>query len=133
MAGSSAFGTSLSIDNGVSDIANLTNIGGLNVSVDTIDTSTHESADAYKEYVAGMLDAGEVAIAGNVSTAANANIIKTAMETRAECDCIITYPTTPAITWTFDGLITGFEMDAPHDGKIGFSGSIKATGKPTIA
>ena len=133
MAGSSAFGTSLSIDAGATTIANLTNIGGLNVSVDTIDVSDHDSADDYKEYVAGMLDGGEVSIAGNVSTAAAANILKTAMETRATSSCIITYPTTPAITWTFTGLVTGLEMEAPHDGKIGFSGSIKASGKPVIA
>ena len=225
--GYSAFGTILRIDttdNGTPDtaVARLTNIGGPNLSMDTIDVSTHDSwknadaigtctfthatnmvnavghglqtgdiigfrlgiggvlpaelsterwyhairdgadtfqvavtranalagtevvftddgttpiisffyAYAYKEFAGGILDGGEVPLAGHVTTIAAANILVTAKNTRGIFAFDITYPT--GSKWAFDGIITGFETEAPHDGKLGFTASIKLDGKPVL-
>jgi len=62
MAAAHAFGTTFSW-NGVV-IGKLTAINGIELSVDTIDATTHQSADYFKEYLPGLIDAGEVSIEG---------------------------------------------------------------------
>jgi len=135
MAGYSAFGTILSI--GGTDVAELTSISGPSVSADTIDVSSHDSLvadDAYRTYVGGLLDGGEVSMEGNLTTAVAGNVIMTALEGRVEVAIVITFPAAAGVaTWTFDGIVTGFESSAPHDGKLGFSASIKVSGQPVLA
>ncbi len=135
MAGYAGLGTILSI--GGDDVAELTSISGPGVSADTIDVSSHDSLadeDAYRTYVAGLLDGGEVSMEGNLTDAASAAIIMNALEARVTSVIIITFPALAGIaTWTFDGLVTAFETSAPHDGKLGFSASIKVTGRPVIS
>ena len=132
MAGYSGFGTTLSI--GGTPVAELTNISGPTVSADTIDVSSHGSADAYREFVAGLIDGGEVSMEGNLTTAVAGNVIMTALNNRIAVAVVITFPAAAGVaTWTFNGIVTGFETEAPHDDKLGFSASIKVTGQPTLA
>ena len=56
-----AQGTKLKI--GANSIAELTSIGGLSLSADTIDVTTLDS-DGYREFIQGMKDGGEVSISG---------------------------------------------------------------------
>ena len=129
MAGVSGFGTVLTI--AATPVAELTSISGPSVSLETIDVSSHDSTDEYREFVGGLLDGGEVSMDGNLTTAAAGNIIKTAMETRTLKAIVITFP--GAVTWTFNAIVTGFETSAPYDDKLGFSASMKVTGKPVLA
>jgi predicted secreted protein len=135
MAGYAGLGTILSI--GGTDVAEVTSISGPGVSADTIDVSSHDSLadeDAYRTYVAGLLDGGEVSLEGNLTTAVAGNVIMTALEARVTSVIVITFPAAAGVaTWTFDGLITSFETNAPHDGKLGFSASIKVSGQPVLA
>jgi len=133
MAGFSAFGTMFCIGSTTTAnaVAELTGISGPGISADTIDVSSHGSADAYREFVAGLIDGGEISIEGNLTSATAGNVIMTAINNRTTTACAIIYPT--GVAWTFVGIPTGFEADAPHDGKIGFSGSVKVTGKPTLS
>ena len=138
MAGFSAFGTILAFGAPINqDIAELTSISGPSVSADTIDVSSHDSLaddDGYRTYVAGLLDGGEVSAEGNLTTAVAANYVMTALEGRAAIPMTITFPAAAGVaTWTFDGIVTAFETSAPHDGKLGFSISIKISGQPVIA
>ena len=34
--------------------------------------------------------------------------------------------------WLLSGIVNSFETDAPHDGKMGFSGGLKLTGSPFL-
>ncbi len=135
MAGYAGLGTILSI--GGTDVAEVTSISGPGVSADTIDVSSHDSLadeDAYRTYVAGLLDGGEVSLEGNLTTAVAGNVIMTALEARVTAVIVITFPAAAGVaTWTFDGLVTAFETSAPHDGKLGFSASIKVSGQPVLA
>ncbi len=131
MSGLSAFGTTLTI--ATVPVANLTGIGGPNISADTIDVSVHGSANRYREFVGGMIDGGEVSLEGNLTTAAAGNIIMTALEAGTAQACVITIPGAPAKTWTFQGIVTAFSTDTPYADKQSFSASIKVTGRPVLA
>ena len=134
MAGYSAFKTwfcfTTSTDNAV---ANLTNIGGPGISVDTIDVSAHDSADAFREFAAGVADGGEISLEGNLVSATAGNIILTELAGRKSTTCTVIFSTEANAFWKFSGIVTGFETEAPFDGKIGFTASVKVTGKPTLA
>ncbi len=138
MAGYAGLGTILRLGAPINqDVAELTSISGPSVSADTIDVSSHDSLadeDAYRTYVGGLLDGGEISCEGNLTTAAAGNYIMTALEGRVAIPITVTFPAAAGVaTWTFDGLVTAFETSAPHDGKLGFSASIKVSGQPVLA
>jgi hypothetical protein len=63
--GISAFGTALQIGNGgtpeaFTTIAEVINISGPTLSLETIDVTSHGSTDAWREFVAGLKDPGEI-------------------------------------------------------------------------
>lgn len=129
-----AFGTTLSWDAVV--VAALDNIGGIEITVDTVEVTTHDSPDGYKEYIAGLLDAGEISIGGffEPTDTTGQQAMLTDMAARAIKQVIITFPASTKATWTFQGLITAIKIgDAPKDDAIPFTASIKPTGKPVFA
>lgn len=129
--GKSAFGVVLTVG---AVVAELTSISGPSISMDTIDVSSHDSADRAREFVAGMIDGGEVSIEGNLTnTNASALLALMAAGTTTEGATIV-FPGTPALaTVTFDCLVTAVSTDAPYDDKASFSATLKVTGLPTIA
>ena len=133
MSGLSAHGTIFALNSTLTPVAHLTGISGPNISADTIDVSSHDSTDAYRTFVAGLIDGGEVSLEGNLLTATAGNLIMTAIAARSTTPCIIKFPAPALGRWTFVGIPTGFETDAPHDGKIGFSATVKVSGRPTLS
>jgi len=131
MAGAFAQGTVLTVG---SAVAELTNISGPSISADTIDVTTHDSADGFREYVGGLRDGGEISIEGNLVDATESNILISLLEAgTVTADATIDLPTSTAMTFTFDCIVTAYETTAPHDGKLGFSATLKVTGKPVLA
>lgn len=62
-----AHGTQLQMSDGdtppvFTTIAQITNISGPNISVDTVDVTSMDSVGGWKEFIAGMIDGGEVSI-----------------------------------------------------------------------
>jgi predicted secreted protein len=136
-SGISGKGTKLTWD--TVDIAELSNISGPSQSADTIDLTSHDSADSYREFVAGLRDGGEISFDGNLITTDSTGQI--AMHTDFQAGStkvwIIKFPAWvtssheyPQITGS--GICTGFEVSFPDDDKISISGKIKVTGKPTL-
>ena len=130
MAGTSAFGAILRL--GGTTISEITSISAPNLSAETIDVTTHSSADRYREFIKGLRDGGEITIEGNYTTAsASATII--ALETNSTQTVTIDYPTAPSVTrFTATVLTTAFGMEAPIDGAIPFTATFKVTGRPTL-
>lgn len=132
-SGVAAFGTKLNWD--TVDIAELTSISGPSETMDPIDLTSHDSADAFREFVAGLHDGGEISIEGNFIKGDSTGQI--AMHTDFQATTvkawIIKMPgwaSAPQIAG--NGFITAFSWDFPFDGKISFSATIKVTGKPTL-
>jgi hypothetical protein len=134
MAAVHAFGTTFTW-NGVV-IANLTAINGIELSVDSIDVTSHQSADYYKQVLPGLIDAGEVSIEGNFEYTDTTGQVAmmTDLNNRTSRTGIITFPSATGSTWTFTGYVLGLKIgDAGLDGTVPFSAKIKPTGKPTFA
>lgn len=134
MAKTHAFGTTFSW-NGQA-VAALNAINGIETTVDTAEVTTHDSADAYKEFLPGLLDAGDVSLEGffEPTDATGQYAMLTDMNARQIRACVITFPASTGATWTFNGLITNIKIgDAPVDGAIPFNATIKVSGKPSFA
>lgn len=134
MAGKWAKGTIFSVMVGAVDtpIASLTNIGGLDLSAEEIDISAHDSEDDYKEFIQGFKDGGSVSLEGNFTNVASQVALKTLFDAGTVTEMSITFPGTIG-SWTFDGFVSAIGTSAPMSDKIGFSASVKVTGKPVLA
>ena len=128
--GKSGLGTTFSWDgNPVSDV---TKIGGVEITVDTLETTTLDSV--YKEFISGMPDAGSVDIEGNfypgdtTGQIALKNAVGGALK-----ECVITLPAAFGTSWEFTGMVTKFKTgEADKDGIVPFSASIKISGLPEL-
>ena len=128
-----ALGTKLKI--GTNAVARLTSIGGLEVSADTIDVTTLDSVDGYREYIGGLKDAGEVAISGffDPTDTTGQQALLTALESGAETAMSIVFPTAIGYTWSFNAIVTGFSTGAELEDAVTFESTLKVSGKPTLA
>ena len=133
MAGYAGYGSIFCLGTTSTDqaVGAITNISGPGLSLDTIDVTAHDSASAAREFVGGLIDGGEVSIEGNLISATAANVIIAELVARTSTTCAVIFPT--KAFWEFEAIVTGFETDSPHDGKIGFSASVKVTGLPALS
>lgn len=116
-------------------IGGLTSINGIEISADQIDVTTLNSTGGYKTYIGGFKDAGEVSAEGyfNPDDISNQVDLQDDLDSGLPDDYAINFPTDPAAKWTFKGIVTNFKVgDAEMDGTIGFSVTIKVSGKPTL-
>jgi hypothetical protein len=128
------YGTTFTWDD--ETVAKLTAINGIELSATMVDVSTHDSSDAYKEVIPGLIDPGEVMLEGlfDYEDTAGQHAMITDFNARASKTGIITFPTATGATWTFTGYISKIKIgDTPIEGAIPFMASIKPTGKPTFA
>jgi len=129
-----AFGTTLSWNSSI--VGGLDNIGGLDMKVDEVETTTHDSVDAFKEYLPGLIEAGTVPLSGffraddaNGQVAMMSDFVARTVRTG-----VVTFPASTGATWTFSGFLTAYKVgEATKDGAIPFSASIRITGKPSFA
>lgn len=131
-----AFGTILL--KGATPIAQVKDISGPGLSLDTEDVTSHDSTGAWEEVVATILRSGDVTF--EIEYDPNAATHKNAaggliydMVSRTANTYTITFPVTPSVDWTFSAFVTGFEPGAPVEGSLTASVSMKITGQPTLA
>lgn len=138
------YGTKLQVGDGAlpevfTDVAKLTSIGGISLEADDVDITTYGSPGGFKEFMRGLVDAGAVDFEGIFTNDASQTALFTDLAAGPGTDKTknwkIVLPGTPALaTWSLSGYLKSFKVDPsdPND-KISFSGSIKVTGKPTLA
>ncbi len=128
-----AFGVTLKRDGNV--IAEVTNIGGMEITREMLDVTNEASASTYREFIPGMKEAAELTIQGNFKagdTDGQVGLV-TDLEAGTLQDFILTFPTSITATWTFKAYVTKFKTgDFPVAGKLDFSASLKITGKPVV-
>lgn len=122
------FGATLSI--GGAAVAALTSLTGPGLSRDIIDLSNHDG-EGYMTFASGLSDPGELSIEGMFDSTAGQDTLVSNLEAAAPVEFIITLSDTS--TLTFDGFVTAFSTDAPYDGPLTFSATIKATGEVVLA
>jgi predicted secreted protein len=131
-----AFGTLFK--RGATTIAQVKNISGPGLSLDTEDVTTHDSASGWEEVVGTILRSGEVTLDlvydPNEATHKNSSGgLLYDLTSKIATTYSIVFPSTAAVTWSFSALVTGFEPSAPADGALTASVTLKLTGAPTLA
>lgn len=127
-----ALGTKLKI--GANSIAELTSIGGLELSADTLETTTLDSPDGFRTYTGGLKDSGEVSISGYFNPG-DTNGQKAFYDAYVNGNLVnftILFPSTLGASWDFQGIVTGFSTGAELEDGISFEGTIKVSGKPSL-
>jgi hypothetical protein len=118
----------------LTDIAQVSSLSGPNLQADTIDVTTHDSVNATREFVSGLIDAGEFTVGlifdPNVAT-------HTAMwndlVARTSASFGLHFPTLLAMSWGFEGFVTGFgPIEAQPDGAVTTTVTIKLSGAPNV-
>ena len=127
-----AFGTKLK--RGSVYVARLTNITPPELSRDDIDVTDHDSPDGFREFVPGLKQSGEVPLEGNlIPTDDTQKGLLAAVDIDEPEEWTIEFPTIPKLYIRFFGYVKSFAIaEAPVEGVMKFTATIKATGKPII-
>lgn len=114
--------------------AEVTGITPPALSRDTVDATHELSPEAWREFIAGLKDGGEVSF--------DMNFVPDSVEAAscmAELDLMgraalknrkVVFP--DGSYFTFAAILTGYEPDAPLDDKMAASVTLKVSGKPTL-
>lgn len=139
----SAFGTLLKIGDGSGPPENFTNIAevrdiaGPNLSLDVEDVTSHTSAGGWEEVVATILRSGQVTFDCNFvpadathdpSTGLIADMVNRVLRTFQ-----LVFPDTATTTWEFSAYVVGFNPAEPVAGSLSAAIALKISGQPTLA
>ena len=124
------YGSSFAIYSGSAyvDVVQVTNITWPGYSRDAVDATHMASPDTFREYIPGLMDAGEVTIELNFVPSASDVIVaamiagKGAFQVRHAS----------GVKVQFDAIVTAYEATVPLDDKMTASATFKVTGKPTL-
>lgn len=128
-----AIGTVIKI--GDHAIAELTSIGGLSLSADTIDVTTLSSQDGYREFIQGFKDAGEVSVEGFFNpddVNGQIALYNSFNEGTLLAYSIIFPPSLNSVEWDFNAIVTAIETEASLEDAVPFKATLKVSGKPTL-
>lgn len=118
-------------------IAQVRNISGPGMSLDVEDVTTHDSTGAWEEVVATVLRSGEVTLdlVWDPATPTHSNGVGllAVMPRRATRNFKVIFPDAASTEWSFAAEVVSFEPDAPHDGALTASVTLKLTGEVTLA
>lgn len=138
MPGRPAFGATIMFGSPTptTTVPNVTSIQVGGDDVEQIDVTSHDSAGAYREFVASFIDPGELTIQLNFDPNLAAHRATTGgllalRDSRAVTRWRITFPGTPSHRVEFDGFVKSFEFEAPTDDKISATCTVKITGAHT--
>jgi predicted secreted protein len=125
-----ALGTKILV--GANSVADLTSIGGMDLSADTLETTTLDSVDGYRTFIQGLKDAGEVSTSGyfNVGDTNGQVALYNAFNTGALIPFTILFPF--GASWTFNGIVTGISTGSELEELVSFEATIKVSGKPSL-
>lgn len=115
-------------------VGELTSIGAPSMSADTIDVTTLDSVDGFRDFIAGLKDGGEVPLSGLFDGENEGQQeLLTAFYAGTKSPCTIVFPTAIGYTWTFNAVVTAIGGDAELENAVSFEATLKVSGKPTLA
>lgn len=127
-----AMGTKLKI--GANSIAELTSIGGLDLTADNVEKTVLDSPNGWREFVQGWKDGGEVSFSGyfNPADTNGQKALYDAFGTGVLTNFVILFPSTLGAEWDFTAIVTGFSTGAELEDGISFEGTLKVSGQPSL-
>lgn len=124
-------GTTLKFVDSANVIGEVFNIDPFEISVDEIDVTTYASEDKYREYMAGLLEPGEISFECHIDESdAGQNEAIAALGGAAE-SFELEFPSAVA-KWEFDAYVSGYAPSSPLDDKMTATITLKLTGKSTF-
>lgn len=119
---------------GGTTIAAIKDITGPGLSLDTIDVTTHDSANAWREFIGGLKDGGEVSmdIVWDPDDTSQTNF-RTDLASRAVTAWSITLTDATPTVISFNALVTEFEPSIALEDELAASVTLKITGAVTFA
>jgi len=122
--------------NTVNPIANITNITGLGMSKDTIDTTALDTTGGYRTFITGLKNPGTLTFT-LMFDSAGYNTLKNSFDSDSPYYIQIELPDKPSggshgSTFTFQGLVTEIPLTIPPDDKITCDVTIQISGSVTF-
>src|SRR5690606_8787721 len=93
-------------------IGEVTDITGPEMERETIDVTSHDSPDGYREHIGGLKDGGEVSFEVNYDPDLH-NILEGDFADSQPRNYKIQLPATPGGAWVFGGFITSMNLSFP--------------------
>ncbi len=113
-------------------IAGVANVGGPDLQRETYDATHHASPEAYREFVGGLRDGGEVSLEIRYDPREH-DVLAADLDDDVARDYRLIWPAITGAQWDFKGWLTGFSPEGPHDDLLTAEITIKVTGKPTLS
>ena len=131
-SGISAKGTTIAVSS--ITVALVYSIGGPSISKEAPEIS--DLSDDWRHFSgSGMRDAGEITLGlrylPSNSTHDSTTGLMWHLNNDTKASCVITYP--DAETFSFSGIVTGFDISADLDSALDASVTMKVTGTPTFS
>lgn len=115
-------------------IAELTgSLSGPNLSQDSIDVSHTASTSKYREFIGGLIDAGEITASFNLLLDTTQEQARTLLTGGTKRNWRLSFPVSPVETLTCEALVTGWNPSTPIDAQMTLDLTIKLSGVPTWA
>lgn len=136
----SSFGTFLKRGNGGSPetfatIAEVGDIDGPDMSLDTEDATSHDSVNGWSEFIGTILNGGEVSFPINFVPSDPTHDVTTGIQqdmvNRTLRNFRLVYPDPGANGYAFSALVTGFKPTSPVKGKLSADIKLKISGPVT--
>ena len=132
------FSVTLGVDDGAggyTTIAAVRDIDGPSLTTDSVEVTSRDSTNRYREILAGMQDGGEVtfdivydpADATHNATAGLVFLQKNGTSKTYQ----VAFP--GSINWTFTAIVTKFQVKAPLEDSLTADVTLKISGEPTLA
>lgn len=102
---------------------------------DDVDTTNHDSPNGHREFIRGLVDAGEISFTGNWEAAASQQTPITRLQSgpTSTLDYLKVVLPNSLGTWLTRGYFKSFALNPQLDDKIEFSGTWKVSGKPVFS
>lgn len=126
----SAYGTTL-VWNSL-PLLELTSISGPSQTRDTIDVTSHDSSDKFREFIAGPASGGEVSVEGNLIIEDELGQINFYEDLQAGTKRSAWVVLPDGAAMSFEAIPTSFSPSSPYEDKISVSMGMQITGKPVL-
>lgn len=114
-------------------IGEVKGINGPNMSSSVVDVTNFDSANNTREFIASLIDPGEITFDVNFLPANTAQqSLTTDMTSRVKRNFRVVWSDAASTTWSFTGIITGFGVSAGIDDALSASVTIKLTSFPSF-
>lgn len=136
-----AYGSKLQLGDGATseaftDIAEITELVFLDMTRDTIDVTSHNSANGYREKMPGLRDAGKIAVKANWLPNNATQDETTGILAKFNDDLLHNFKIIAAgsvATAALAGFVSDFKADLPLEEQGTLEFSIEISGKPTVS